>query len=412
MALTTILESQRDSSKLFQDDADHLVNFLDPKMWFSSDRNLLTDLKRQPAEQGTSFGQRVSYEFQVSDVLNMAYVNFRLPGMTDGGAAAIAYRPDVGMHLIQSYRVLWGNVQIHSVTNYNALMTVMMSQMDSDAAKLLSQCCSAGAAYLSGVTRNVCVPIPMFLDKLLKKTKAGEVLDLRGVSGRIRIELQLRDQDALRATDSAIVASLPALQSELLYTSYVASTPGAPGNIVASVDFRENLVYKSLDVETTPEYQFAAGETQNIDLTSYSGSKRLIGVRVNTNIPTTDGYNLFGDKSVIQSDFPAATTIVAAGRDYYNQDLGANQMRLNSWLAGACTSIPQNVTDDKIECAVFPISVDQETKNYSGGINVTRISKTEVQVTAGVLPATVSVVMFTDVLYELDNRQIVRKLQA
>jgi len=411
MALTTLLESQRDSSKLFQEDADHLVNFLDPKMWFSSDRNLLTDLKRQPAEQAPAFGQRISFEFQVSDVLNMAYVNFAMPGFETTGNVPIAYRPDVGMHLIQSYRVLWGNVQIHSVTNYTALMAVMMSQMDSDAAQLLSKCSSvAGAAGLVATSQNVCVPIPMFLDKLLKKTKAGEVLDLRGVSGRIRIELQLKTQSACANAATAIVAS-GNLGAELLYTSYVASTPGAPGNIVASVDFRENLVYKSLDVETTPDYAAVAGVPLTIDLTSYSGSKRLIGLRVNRAFAAPAAYDLPGAASAIQSEFPDSTVIVAAGRDYYRQDLGANQMRLNSWLAGACAARPLNDIGDAIESAVFPISVDQETKNYSGGINVTRISKTEVQVTCPAA-ATVSVVMFTDVLYELDNRQIVRKLQA
>ena len=411
MALTTLLESQRDSSKLFQDDADHLVNFLDPKMWFSSDRNLLTDLKRQPAEQAPAFGQRISFEFQVSDVLNMAYVNFAMPGFETTGNVPIAYRPDVGMHLIQSYRVLWGNVQIHSVTNYTALMTVMMSQMDSDAAQLLSKCASvAGLPGLVATSQNVCVPIPMFLDKLLKKTKAGEVLDLRGVSGRIRIELQLKTQSACANAATAIVAS-GNLGAELLYTSYVASTPGAPGNIVASVDFRENLVYKSLDVETTPDFVATQGVPLTIDLTSYSGSKRLIGLRVNRAFAVPAAYDLPGTASAIQSEFPDSTVIVAAGRDYYRQDLGANQMRLNSWLAGACAARPLNDIGDAIESAVFPISVDQETKNYSGGINVTRISKTEVQVTCPAA-ATVSVVMFTDVLYELDNRQIVRKLQA
>jgi len=426
MALTTLLESQRDVSKLMQDEASHLVDFLAPKMWFSSDVNILSDLKTQPSEQACQFGQRCSFEFQVSDVLNMAYISFELPEDTTVCKAMAA------MHMIDSYRVLWGNVQIHSVTNYRAFMVAELARMSSDDARRLMYAASAGAngapgAIAAGARRShVMAPIPIFLDRLLKRSKSGEVLDLRGVSGRIRIELQLNRRSDLYVASPQNPGGNTQPKAELVYNTYVASAPGEPGNIVASLDFKEDLVYKSLDVETTAWKDLAAGATTTIDLTSFSGNKRMLAVvcRKGT-VAQNEGTPAAGFLNNINSEYPAGCKVVAGGRDYHDYRFGPNQMALHAYLAGAQDADKDNTETDLpasasgLEVLFFPISVDQETKNYSGGINISRISKTEISITNHIaaavpagIPLSVAVVLYTDVLYSLENRQLVRRLQA
>jgi len=286
MALTNLLKSQDDVGRLMREKADALVDFLKPKRWLSTDTSLLPNLQQQVSNVMPSWGKTVTFKLQQEDILNNSYIVWDLPILTSPDSGLILrYMENVGLHMIKSYKVLYGNVQVHNVTNYEALLIALAANGDQDMMDSLRLASTVkrniGQEVAGSFPTKVVSPIPIFMDRFLKKNKHGEVLDMRGVSGQITIEVELRkiSEILVEGTRPAVLPNPNA--GVLYYNTYIVGTKNErvdPGIVTNINTLPRGTDYKSIDVETTKYKEIAGNSSERIEIRTIPGSKRLMGV--------------------------------------------------------------------------------------------------------------------------------------
>ena len=408
MSLTTILESQRDSSLLFMQNASAMVDYLKPTQLLSTDRSIVNDLKVEAPQDGPALGRTVTWQLNVSDTLENLYV-----AMHFDGADNRTYVPLLGLKAIKSYRIMLGNETIHNVEDYASYMAATMGMMDTDRVEQLLTAAGRTATVALQAT-TVYAPLPTFLDKMrIASNEKDNIFDLRDVNGRIRVQVTFRPEDELKAGTS-VIPVVPKM--DLYYSSVVFSEKQNEVELQAASDEIKDLFYKGIDVSTSlTDIAIPNGETKSIDISAYTGSQRLIAVVLRS---ANDVANRFQPKYL-----NSTISVRAAGRDYYklegvagstpNAALESTQSAINSLLNGYSSAPNLVSTDFTNKVFYIPIGIDSNMSRYAGGLNVSRISKTEIAIknnTAAPLYATV--VMYTDALYQLNNRTIQRWIQA
>ena len=423
MAELSILNSNLNSSRLFLAEADSKIDYLAPKEWNSSDRNILRDLKTVEPNQAPRYGSTSIFDINVSDVLTVAYLRIRATPLTNALEDTARPMPKyAGVHAIRRVRVRWGNTTLEDIQDYPTWFNYALSKMDEEKAKMFLEAAGGTTDLGPGVNvqRDYYVPIPLFNDFLHCKTQP---VDARNLSGQLRVEVELAPGSRMANFDPAgdlKVKDQPELQ--LHYHSYVFSSTSDRSTVEAVNDPLAPAQFKSVEFETSSNVDVGIGaaNTVRIKLDSFVGSKREIAVLVRP--AASADYDADGRKGQISGKYLKAAgaaghnvgtagggltesriRMLVNGRTYYEISGGSRACLMNSVMSEATMSKSASdaAADESYECHLIPIAVDNDRRNYAGGANITRLSDTAIEVrNLSDNPVTVSLVLVTDTLYE------------
>ena len=413
MSVNQILESQRDAQNLFKGTSDNVVNYSEPRSKWVTEDAITADLIKVGPRETPRWGGRLTFEVNQADSLKTLWLRYDLPTQTGASNVLPAFP---GLNAIASYRIMWGNNEIYSVTNYQACMQALLSVQPDGVRRLVMNATqgNGGSGVLADVATSVISPIPFIFDPLVARSKA-EAADMRNVAGRLRCEIVFRSITDFYGATAAITTNAAFQDINMYYTAQVFSQNRATDSVVPTSSLREKMIFKSVDIQTTPYAEApASNAAATLDLTAFVGPARAIGIyMLKDTLADVDN----GDAEFQRTIYPRSCRLLVAGREFYRMDtdvatsLAGPLMEYASFAEGNQKSdndfaLTAPVT---MSSSVFwlPIGVDQETiRSFAGALDITKLNSVQLEVTSGEIGAAraFSAVILTDANFEIMDR--------
>ena len=409
MSSNEILSGQRDCQALFRtipDSGDK--SYVEPHLAVISDDAIFNDLARVGALEVPAWSQRCTLRPAKNDALGAMFLKFGIPENSNVGGV-VPLKGHMGFRALRTIRILHGNNELASY-DYEPVMQMLMSRLPDGERDLLTAASMGRSSIvnpgtLANSATSICVPIPWSFDRLMTGNNAA-YLDLRALAGNIQVEASFKSIN--EAYGEVMTTNNAPTNVELFYMSAVYSTVKRTDNAISTQDIRENVQYKTRDVENTPLVAIPnGGVPASIDLSPYVGCKADIALNLYAH-PLADMQSGVG--SYQNTVYPAEVVIFINGREYFRAEHSAAQFALIGYYAGnnkTAKDYNAIAVDEPLVASSrvyhIPVGLDQASlSSWSGGIDITQVNSISMRVRQfGPIEYTGQVVMMTDALLKV-----------